>query len=81
MDVCKKGANGMLGYLIVRRYIYDHDCLLNTTHSCYMQASSRVIGCCLINDFRFMPNHRSIPKVIIHKARTNLGVNIGYQKA
>ncbi|KAA0062381.1 protein FAR1-RELATED SEQUENCE 4-like [Cucumis melo var. makuwa] len=32
-------------------------------------------------DFRFMSTDRSIPKDIVHKARTNLGVNISYQKA
>ncbi|KAA0056305.1 Mutator-like transposase [Cucumis melo var. makuwa] len=45
-----------------------------------MQASSTVIGNCLIDDFRFMSTDRSIPKEIVHKARTNLGVNISYQK-
>uniref|UniRef100_A0A9I9E536 Uncharacterized protein n=1 Tax=Cucumis melo TaxID=3656 RepID=A0A9I9E536_CUCME len=43
-----------------------------------MQASSTVIGNCLIDDFRFMYTDRSIPKEIVHKARTNLGVNISY---
>ncbi|TYJ96354.1 protein FAR1-RELATED SEQUENCE 3-like [Cucumis melo var. makuwa] len=41
-----------------------------------MQASSTVIGNCLMDDFRFMSTDRSIPKEIVHKARTNLGVNI-----
>ncbi|KAA0060841.1 hypothetical protein E6C27_scaffold137G00730 [Cucumis melo var. makuwa] len=45
-----------------------------------MQASSTVIGNDLIDDFRFMSTDRSIPKEIGHKARTNLGVNISYQK-
>ncbi|KAA0050468.1 protein FAR1-RELATED SEQUENCE 4-like [Cucumis melo var. makuwa] len=34
-----------------------------------------------IDDFRFMSTDRSISKEIVHKARTNLGVNISYQKA
>ncbi|KAA0048538.1 uncharacterized protein E5676_scaffold600G001760 [Cucumis melo var. makuwa] len=34
-----------------------------------------------IDDFRFMSTDRSIPKEIVHKTRTNLGVNISYQKA
>ncbi|KAA0065849.1 protein FAR-RED IMPAIRED RESPONSE 1-like [Cucumis melo var. makuwa] len=46
-----------------------------------MQASSTVIGNFLIDDFRFMSIGRSIPKEIVHKARSNLGVNISYQKA
>ncbi|KAA0062291.1 hypothetical protein E5676_scaffold313G003560 [Cucumis melo var. makuwa] len=46
-----------------------------------MQASSTVIDNCLIDDFRFMSSYRSIPKEIVHKARTNLRVNISYQKA
>ncbi|KAA0034963.1 protein FAR1-RELATED SEQUENCE 4 [Cucumis melo var. makuwa] len=46
-----------------------------------MQASSTVIGNCLIDDFRFMSTDRSIAKEIVHKVRTNLGVNIGYQKS
>ncbi|TYK31656.1 MuDRA-like transposase [Cucumis melo var. makuwa] len=46
-----------------------------------MQASSTVIGNCLLDDFRFMSTDRFIPKEIVHKARTNLGVNISYQKA
>ncbi|KAA0041732.1 uncharacterized protein E5676_scaffold654G00040 [Cucumis melo var. makuwa] len=46
-----------------------------------MQASSIVIGNYLIDDFRFMSTDRSIPKEIVHKAHTNLGGNISYQKA
>ncbi|TYK02872.1 protein FAR1-RELATED SEQUENCE 4 [Cucumis melo var. makuwa] len=46
-----------------------------------MQASSTVIDNCLIDDFRFMSTNRSIPDEIVHKARTNLGINISYQKA
>ena len=46
-----------------------------------MQASSTIIGSCLIDDFRFMSTDHSIPKAIIHKAHTNIGVNISYQKA
>ncbi|KAA0064043.1 protein FAR1-RELATED SEQUENCE 4 [Cucumis melo var. makuwa] len=34
-----------------------------------------------IDDFIFMSTDHSIPKEIVHKARTNLGVNISYQKA
>ncbi|KAA0061895.1 uncharacterized protein E5676_scaffold250G001370 [Cucumis melo var. makuwa] len=46
-----------------------------------MQASSTVIDNCLIDDFRFMSIDCFIPKEIVHKARTNLGVNISYQRA
>ncbi|KAA0066831.1 uncharacterized protein E5676_scaffold384G001840 [Cucumis melo var. makuwa] len=46
-----------------------------------MQASSTVIGNCLIDDFRFMSTNRSIPREIVHKARSNLEVNISYQKS
>uniref|UniRef100_A0A9I9EJU8 Uncharacterized protein n=1 Tax=Cucumis melo TaxID=3656 RepID=A0A9I9EJU8_CUCME len=46
-----------------------------------MQASSTIIGNCLIDDFRFMSTDRSFSKEIVHKARINLGVNISYQKA
>ena len=57
-----------------RKYIYEHDCSLNT--SCHMHASSTVIDNCLIDEFRFMSTDRFIPKAIVHKACTNLGVNI-----
>jgi len=66
---------------MLRKYTSDHDCSLSTAQSSHMQASSTVIGNCLIDDFRFMSTDRSIPKEIVHKARTNLGVNISYQKA
>ena len=66
---------------MLRKYIFYHDCSLNTTQSCHMQASLTVIGNCLIDDFRFMSTDRSIPKSIVHKTHTNLGLNISYQKA
>ena len=65
---------------MLRKYIFDHDCSLNTTQSCHIESSSTVIGSCLIDDFRFMSTDRSIPKEIVHKVRTNLRVNISYQK-
>ena len=61
---------------MLQKYIHDPYCSLNTTKSCHVQASLTVIGCCLIYDFKFMSTDRSIPKVIVHKARTNLEVNI-----
>ena len=66
---------------ILRKYTSEHDFSLSTAQSSHMQASSTVIDNCLIDDFRFMSTDRSIPKEIVHKARTNLGVNISYQKA
>ncbi|KAA0063987.1 gag protease polyprotein [Cucumis melo var. makuwa] len=66
---------------MLRKYTSDDECSLSTAQSSHMQASSTVIGNCLIDDFRFMSTDRSIPKEIVHKARTNLGVNISYQKA
>ena len=39
-----------------------------------MQAFSSIDNC-LIYDFRFMPIDRSIPKMIIYKAHTNLAIN------
>uniref|UniRef100_A0A9I9E7U2 Uncharacterized protein n=1 Tax=Cucumis melo TaxID=3656 RepID=A0A9I9E7U2_CUCME len=50
---------------MLRKYIFDHDCSLTTTLSSHM----------------FMSTDRSIPKEIVHKTHTNLGVNISYQKA
>ena len=63
---------------MLRKYTSNHDCSLSTAQSSHMQASSTVIDNCLIDDFRFMSTDRSIPKEIVHKARTNLGVNISY---
>ena len=54
---------------------------MNSAQSCHRQAFSSIIGYCLKDDFRFIPTNRSIPKYIMHKARTKLGVNINYQKA
>ena len=66
---------------MLRKYISDPDRSLNTIQSCHMQASSIVISSCLLDNFMFISTDRSIPKVIIHNARTNFGVNISYQKA
>ncbi|KAA0033561.1 uncharacterized protein E6C27_scaffold261G001160 [Cucumis melo var. makuwa] len=66
---------------MLRKYTSEHDCSLSTAQSSHMQAASTVIGNCLIDDFRFMSIDCSIPKEIVHKARTNLGVNISYEKA
>ena len=65
---------------MLKKYIYDHDCSLNTTQSNHMQASASVVGSCLIDDFRFMSIDRFISKTIIHQARTKLTVNINYRK-
>ena len=46
-----------------------------------MQASASVVGSCLLDDFKFMYTDCTIPKAIIHKARTKLGVIISYPKA
>ena len=54
---------------------------MNSTQSCHRQTSSSIIGYCLKDDFRFISTNQSIPKDIMHKARTKLGVNINYQKA
>ncbi|KAA0051464.1 MuDR family transposase [Cucumis melo var. makuwa] len=61
---------------MLRKYTSDHDCSLSTAQSSHMQASLTVIGNCLIDDFRFISTNRSIPKEIVHKTRTNLGVNL-----
>ncbi|KAL0534465.1 hypothetical protein IC582_028756 [Cucumis melo] len=66
---------------MLRKYTSDHDCSLSIAQSSHMQAFSTVIGNCLIDDFGFMSTDRSIPKEIVHKARTNLEVNISYQIA
>ncbi|KAA0054286.1 protein FAR-RED ELONGATED HYPOCOTYL 3-like [Cucumis melo var. makuwa] len=66
---------------MLRKYTSDHDCSLSIAQSSHMQTSSTVIGNCLIDDFRFMSTDHSIPKEIVHKARTNLRVSISYQKA
>uniref|UniRef100_A0A9I9EG24 MuDR family transposase n=1 Tax=Cucumis melo TaxID=3656 RepID=A0A9I9EG24_CUCME len=66
---------------MLRKYTSNHDCSLSIAQSSHMQAFSILIANCLIDDFRFMSTDRSIPKEIVHKARTNLGVNISYQKA
>ena len=65
---------------MLRKYTSNHDCSLSIAQSSHMQAFSILIANCLIDDFRFMSTDRSIPKKIMHKARTNLGVNISYQK-
>ncbi|XP_038896605.1 uncharacterized protein LOC120084863 [Benincasa hispida] len=66
---------------MLRKYISDHNCLMNTTQSCHRQASSSVIGDYLKEDFRFISTDHSLPRDIVYKARTKLGVNISYQKA
>ena len=66
---------------MLRKYISDHDCSMNSIQSTHMQVSSSVIGNCLKEDFRFRSTNQSLPRDIIHKARTKLGVNISYQKS
>ena len=61
---------------MLRKYISNHDCSLNTIQSSHMQASSTIIDSCLINGFRFMSTERSIPKETMPKVRAKLGLNI-----
>lgn len=65
---------------MLRKYISNHVCSMNSTQSCHRQASSSIIGYCLKDVFRFISTNQSIPKYIMYKARTKLGVNINYQK-
>ena len=63
---------------MLQKYTSDHDRSLSIVQSSHMQASSTIIGSCSIDDFRFMSTNRSVSKEIVHKALTNLGVNISY---
>lgn len=65
---------------MLRKYIFYHDCYMNSMQSSHRQASSSVIRDCLKEDFRFRSTNHSLPRDIIYKANTKPGVNISYQK-
>lgn len=64
---------------MLRKYVFARS--MNTTQTSHRQTSSSLIDDCLKDEFRFNSTDQSIPRDIVHKVHTQLGVNVSYRKS
>lgn len=66
---------------MLRKYVSDHNCSMNSIQTSHRQASSSLIADYLKDEYRLRSSDQMIPKDIMHKVRMKLGVNVSYYKA